>query len=152
MKVSKLYPYLFLLLTILFFSCEKGGNETKISRHNDEESHNMGKNCMDCHKKGGSGAGWFKVAGTVYDTTFSFLYPNASIKLYTQQYGGGDIVKNIEVDGNGNFYTTESVDFSAGLYPAVTGTTEKTLYMVNPATTGACNSCHNYTNCKISTR
>ena len=47
----------------------------------------------------------------------------------------------LEVDGRGNFYTTESINWTAGLYPVVQSD-QGFRYMVTPTTTGACNSCH----------
>lgn len=132
-------------------SCEKEGeeNETNISRYGDDDSHNMGQNCMNCHKSGGQGEGWFNVAGTVYNAAFTNVQPNGTVKLYTGPDGTGTLKYTIEVDGKGNFYTTENIDFGSGLYPSVTGTSGDVQYMGTSITTGACNSCHNVTTNKI---
>jgi hypothetical protein len=121
----------------------------KISKHSETESHNTGKNCMDCHKTKGPGEGDFLIAGSCYDSTFTNPYPNASINLYTEPGGAGQLIYTLEVDGNGNFYSTEAVSFLGGLYPTITGTSGNVHYMNGAITHGACNSCHNYTNCKI---
>ena len=143
------------LLTALFVGmvatqgCEKEGNETNISATNGNKSHNMGQNCMNCHKSGGEGEGWFNAAGTVYNAAFTATKPNGTIKLYTGPDGTGTLKYTIQVDAKGNFYTTESISFGSGLYPSVTGTTGDVQYMSTAITTGACNSCHNVSTDKI---
>ncbi|MFC1619866.1 hypothetical protein ACFL45_07965 [Candidatus Neomarinimicrobiota bacterium] len=132
----------------LWAGCEdpndNNGNETVISSYGDTESHRAGNNCMSCHVSGGSGEGWFKVAGTVYETDGTTPYPNTTVRLYTGAGSSGELVITVEVDGNGNFYTTEAVDWGTGLYPTVSSDNE-TRSMAIVATTGACNSCHNGT-------
>lgn len=127
---------------ISFQSCNKDeGNETKISSHNSSESHKAGKNCMNCHVSGGDGEGWFTAAGTVYNSTHSSVYPGATVKLYTQANGAGTLVATVEVDKEGNFYTTEDIGFSSGLFPVIVGNSG-TKHMASSTTTGQCNSCH----------
>jgi cytochrome c553 len=153
-KVIKLFGFLVFSL-VLAVSCEKeneneneGGNETKTSTANSSESHNMGQNCMNCHKQGGQGEGWFTVAGTVYDTSTTKVYPGATIKLFTGPNGTGTLKYTLPVDKLGNFYTTNSVDFISGLYPAVTGS-NATRYMSSTISNGQCNSCHGSSTSKI---
>ncbi|MCK5066673.1 MAG: hypothetical protein KAR16_04520 [Bacteroidales bacterium] len=124
-------------------SCEENENEneTKISSYNSTESHKAGQNCMTCHKSGGSGEGWFTVAGTVYDSTKAATFPNATVRLFTGPEGTGNLIMDIEVDGNGNFYTTESIDFGNGLYTLVEGNLI-TKHMNSVISTGQCSSCH----------
>ena len=138
------------ILSIMFvlISCENednddySENEVKISTFNDDDSHKNGQNCMNCHSSGGSGEGWFNVAGSVYDSSKTNPYPNAMVKLYSEPNESGVLVKLIEVDGKGNFYTTESVDFGSGLYVSVTDTNGNSKVMNSPIPTGQCNSCH----------
>jgi len=143
-----------LLLALAFIglgvsSCEKeGGNEKKISHHSDNESHNMGQDCMGCHKSGGEGSGWFNAAGTVYDSTLVSTLSNTTIRLYTQPNGGGQLKYTLEGDSKGNFYTTEDVNFGDGLYPSVQGPNGK-KFMSTSVKKGACNSCHGVTNDKL---
>lgn len=115
--------------------------ETKISNYNSFESHNTGQNCMGCHKSGGSGEGWFNVASTVYDSLQQTPYANGTVKLFSQANGGGVLKYTIKVDGNGNFYTTQNIDFGTGLFPVVE-TINETKYMSTAITTGNCTSCH----------
>lgn len=128
------------MITIIIQSCTKG-NETNISAHNQNESHNMGQNCMNCHRSGGEGKGWFNVAGTVYNATATQNVPNATVYLYTGPNGTGTLQYTVEVDAKGNFFTTEAIDFGTGLYPSIQGNTT-TKHMSTSITTGACNSCH----------
>ncbi len=135
---------------MILASCEKEGGEQKhkVSRHQSDESHNAGQNCISCHKEGGGGEGWFTAAATVYDSSFAQVYPNATIKLYSGPNGTGTLKHVIEVDAKGNFYTTEALDFGTGLYPAVEGATG-TNYMSFSITTGECASCHGVSTNKI---
>ncbi|MEQ1734330.1 MAG: hypothetical protein ABL940_11705 [Bacteroidia bacterium] len=130
---------------------ETGKNETKYSSTNSKESHNMGQNCMSCHKQGGAGEGWFNVAGTVYDTALVKALPNATLKLYSGPNGTGSLMYTIPVDGLGNFYTTQAINFGSGLYPAVQGATT-TKYMNSLITGGQCNGCHGVSTSKIYTQ
>lgn len=147
----------FLLAVIAAFifigqSCTKEKvSEKKISAHNGKESHNMGTNCMNCHKSGGDGEGWFNIGGTVYDSTKTIALANANVKLFTGPNGTGDLKHTIQVDGLGNFYSTESIDFTSGLFPAVEGPTG-TQYMPTATNIGQCYSCHSVTTDKIWTK
>lgn len=144
----KSYISIFIASVFLFVSsCEKE-NEVNISAYNSTKSHNMGQNCMNCHKQGGRGEGWFQVAGTVYDSTQTSTYKNATVHLYTLPNGGGSLKYVIEVDGKGNFYTTNTIDFSTPLYPVVVGNLA-TKMMSSSITSGQCNSCHGVSTNKI---
>jgi hypothetical protein len=139
-----------LLLTFSFIavqSCKHGG-PTVISSHGSDESHNRGKNCMNCHKQGDEGTGWFKVGGTVYNSQKTNSYPNVTIQLFTGQDGTGALKYTIDGDELGNFYTTEYIDFTAGLYPVVQ-TKNGTQYMSTTTDNGQCNSCHGVTTDRI---
>lgn len=132
-------------MLLVLFSCENeesGEQRDLTSTALSSESHNNGLNCMDCHKSGGQGDGWFNLAGSVYNSTQTVPYITASVELRTEQSGAGTLVQRVEVDQNGNFYTTNPVDFGTGLYASVVGGIN-TKYMTAMVTTGACNSCHN---------
>lgn len=134
----------------LLQSCEKEGGDVKnISSNNANESHNAGKNCMQCHVSGGEGSGWFQVAGTVYNSAYSAVQPNGVVKLYTGPDGTGTLKATIEVDAKGNFFTTEAIDFTGGLYPKVTGSSGTSMAMGSSITMGQCNSCHGVSTNKI---
>lgn len=122
-------------------SCEKEENEAKISSFNSDESHRMGENCMNCHKSGGEGEGIFTIAGTVYDATQTSPFPNATVKIYSGSNASGSLLASIEVDKNGNFYTTKGMDFSNKVYTMVESNSG-IKYMQSGISIGACNSCH----------
>lgn len=151
MKTKTSLLFLVGLITILLNSCGSNNDNKNISKYLSERSHNMGMNCMDCHKDGGEGDGWFVVAGTVYDEQLVNTYPGATVKLYTGPDGTGTLVHTIEVDTKGNFHTTEDIDFGAGLYPVVVGNLE-TKDMSSSISSGQCNSCHGVSTGKIWTR
>jgi hypothetical protein len=138
-------------LLLLFSSCTSDGNGKNISKYLSERSHNMGMNCMQCHKENGGGDGWFVAAGTVYDSLLVNTYPGATVKLYSGPNGTGTLIHTIEVDTKGNFHTTEAIDFGAGLYPVVVGNIGK-KYMSSSISMGQCNSCHGVTTGKIWTK
>lgn len=119
-------------------------NEANVSRQGGTLSHNTGQNCVSCHREGGEAKGWFTVAGTVYETDRETPYPNVLVELTSKELGRGETVASIEVDANGNFFTTERIDIADGLYPAVitpNGSSFKGLI----TTDGACSSCHGVT-------
>ena len=150
MKTLKIIFSISIFSSILIFtSCKKNDQATNISAAGQTESHNMGKNCMECHKSGGNGKGTFQVAGTAYESTKTNTYSNVTVKLFTQANGGGTLRATINGDGNGNFFTTETVDFSGGVYPVVYGTSGSGKYMSSSISIGACNSCHNVSQDKI---
>lgn len=136
-----------------FQSCEKeeNENETKISSYDSTKSHNTGENCMNCHRSGGSGEGWFTTAGSVYDSTKTSTFPNATIRLYTSPNGQGNLMATIQVDKYGNFYTTEYLDFGNKLYASAEGSSI-TKYMNSALASGQCNSCHGITTDRIWTK
>lgn len=140
-----------MLTAFVLPSCNKDNNGSveNISSSGGNKSHNMGQNCMNCHKKGGEGEGWFTVAGTTYDGSGLNTKPNLTIKLYTAENSGGTLAATVYGDARGNFYTTKKVDFGSGLYPVVEGGSS-TLSMSQSITTGACNSCHGLSTAKIS--
>jgi hypothetical protein len=85
------FPVFLAILVLVTVSCEKeeGENETKISSYQSDESHHAGENCMNCHRSGGSGEGWFTIAGTVYGGDRTTPYPQATVLLYTGSEGTG---------------------------------------------------------------
>jgi hypothetical protein len=138
-------------LALLFSYCrhDKNCKETRTSAHGDSESRNMSNNCMDCHTMGGRGPSCFVVGGTVYDSVSAQTYADATVYLYSQPNGQGQMVQILEADANGNFYTTENVNFGTGVYPVVIGNTGKPYFMPTLITMGACNSCHGITTGRI---
>jgi cytochrome c553 len=116
-------------------------NQENISHHGGTESHRAGENCISCHREGGDGTGWFTIAGTVYYKGGESVHPNTTVRLFMEPGGMGETVRIVEVDDNGNFFTTEPLDFEPGLYPALysDSSSEKKALVT---TEGACSSCH----------
>jgi hypothetical protein len=136
---------LLLSFFLLQTACHREGKSvTMNSINNSSASHNNGQNCMNCHKSGGQGGGegWFVVAGSVFMPDKISLNANGNILLYSGANGSGTLVATIQVDGKGNFYTTDAIDFGNGLYPAIQGATGSLQYMGQVTRTGACNGCH----------
>ncbi len=116
--------------------------EDNISEHNSDKSHNMGQNCMSCHTIGGEGEGCFKAAGTAYNESQNSTVANVTVRLYKGENGSGEIVATLFGDDLGNFYTTEDIDYSAGLFPGISRNGSDFEYMESKIYQGACNSCH----------
>jgi hypothetical protein len=118
----------------------------RISQQDGNKSHKFGTNCASCHTTGGSGKGLFTVSGSVLDEARANIQKKCIIKLYTKPKAQGELISTIYSDALGNFYTTEKIDFSAGLYPTLLGTPgvkEDTKHMTKiPIYKGDCNSCH----------
>lgn len=133
--MNKLVLTVSFLIIITIISCDK---ENDIGG-----SHNTGKNCISCHKK-------FTLAGSVYQKGSSAPLPGATISVFSQPGGTGTLLATLISDNSGNFYTDKSINFSAGMYVSIKGTTGK-IVNKNPAVnTGACNSCHGASVAKIS--
>lgn len=146
--MKKIFGFYMLLAAAGLFitSCDKDitfqEKDSLVSVHDLTISHHMGENCMECHHYNGI-RGWFAVAGTVYDTSRSNISPNGYIYLYTAPDSTGSMKGAIQVDGNGNFYTTNAVFFPAGgLYPEVVGQSGARRMMYTSVTDGQCNKCH----------
>ena len=135
---------------ISFNSCEKEGDcgVSNVSSTGSNKSHNMGQNCMQCHKSGGNGKGCFILAGTVYDTLSSSTLSSGKLELYTGPNGTGSLVHTVQIDSKGNIYTTDNFSVS-GLYPVITGPSGQKQYMGSSITSGQCNSCHGSSTAKI---
>ncbi len=130
---------------LIYSSCHKEGqNVSAVSANGGTTSHYNGADCMSCHKKSGKGAGggWFVVAGSIYQPDQITPNPNATIYLYTAQNGGGTLAGTIQADALGNFFSTNSIDFGNGLYPAVQTSAGTTHYMNSFTVVGDCNGCH----------
>lgn len=143
----------FILFVLLFVvgACEKeeGENEYMVSENFSEESHNTGQDCMECHVPGGSGEGWFTVAGSVFDLQLEEPVANGLIELTAEPQSEGSIIATIEIDAKGNFYSTEAIDISDGIYATVKSKDGNKEYMLSQVTSGSCNSCHGTSTDKI---
>jgi hypothetical protein len=135
-------------IAFVYYSCNHFDQLTvNNSSHNTSKSHNVGLNCMTCHKKGGGGQGWFYAAGTAFHSNNSGA-KNVTVKLFSEPNGGGNLVKEIPGDLLGNFYTTDIMSFGTGLFPVVEYNGVQS-FMSSSITIGACNSCHGISTAKI---
>lgn len=113
-----------------------------VSAAGEARSHNMGLNCMNCHQAHGPGKGRFTTAGTLFDATGKPL-AGGTIELRTAPNGQGDLILDIAIDDNGNFFTTETLPFpDSALFPYIRGPAQGTAFMPFPTLSGACNLCH----------
>lgn len=149
-----------LLLSVSLVACGGGGGtpsnttppiqDTPVVTQNIIESSNgdtsshvdsrRGTNCLGCHKVG-LFSPVFTVAGTVFKTSnLTQVQPNIQVEFYSNAAGTGNPVEVIEVDANGNFYTTETLTLT-GLFPAVRSSTEKRMMPID-FQSGQCNDCH----------
>jgi hypothetical protein len=144
MKKTNLLLFSGLLLGLLTLaSCQKyfACHEENISSAGDDDSHNKGMNCMQCHVATGDGEGCFNVAGTIYQSDLQNTVSSGKVELFTEPNGGGSLKYTITIDSKGNFYSTDNITYS-GLYPKVTGPSGASISMSSPLSSGACNSCH----------
>ncbi len=89
---------------------------------------------MDCHYSAGYAEGIFTVAGSAVGN-----YQNSNIELYNDQ---SVLVKTIQVDELGNFYTPDDVDFSKGLHVGIRSQNGEFEEMDDKIFHGQCSLCH----------
>jgi|AntRauTorckE6833_2_1112554.scaffolds.fasta_scaffold78681_1 cytochrome c553 len=137
----KTFLILAVALAATLISCDDDiDDDPVISKNGDTGSHHQGANCSGCHNSNQITV--FSVSGTIFQEDLRNTAPNGMVMLYTGKNGSGSLVKTIEVDANGNFYTTENIDFTQALYPVAESARGASMFMPRPATSGACNSCH----------
>jgi mono/diheme cytochrome c family protein len=127
---------------------DQNEKDINTSMYGANNSHYTGQNCMNCHNADGFGKWDFNLAGSIYDSSRVNPYANAAVKLYTGANETGILKYIIQVDAEGNFYSTENIDYSEKLYPAVQGPTT-TQIMTKPISNGQCNSCHGVSTNKL---
>jgi len=136
-----LLPFTFLVGVGLWYACEDEGREGGAD-------HNVGNDCLMCHKAGGAGEGIFGAGGTVFKVGTTIGATGASVKLYTNADGSGSPVVTMTSEVGGNFFTKSTINFGTGLYVKVSSA-NGTSSMMSPIPTGACNSCHGISTGKI---
>ena len=127
----------------MWFACAKDGGD-----NNDGANHNVGNDCLVCHRAGGGGDGIFSAGGTVYKAGTNTGATGATVKLFVAADGSGSPAATMTSEVGGNFYTKSSINFGGGLYIKVTSATGASS-MMNPVTSGACNGCHGVSTGKI---
>lgn len=152
-RFSILLAAVFILATI---ACNKSSDEEPVptiisSTHGSTKSHNTGQACLSCHQSGGSGAsaGIFAVGGSVYNKTGSAVNPNGTLYFWSGPGGTGNLLATLQVDGNGNFYTTAVLIPGTGAYMQIKGTSGDSQTMPALNNFGNCNGCHGVTAPKI---
>ena len=116
---------------------QRPDNEQSASTWGDDESHYFGNNCMDCHYTEGRGEGWFTVAGSASGSNHG-----ATVEITSGPQGTGDLIRSVEIDALGNFYTTQSTDFKEGVYVGLRSPNGNIEYMDGYILNGQCNLCH----------
>ena len=153
MKRIKIYVPLLLVIPITllfsFQSCKKGSGSLS-SQYGQHKSHNHGKACLRCHGTGGDNSYFWAVAGSIYKPDLTSYNPNCTVYLYNGKQPSGVLVKTIEVDGNGNLFTSDKLNNTDSLYIGLQNTSGDVKYMPGPTLDFNCNNCHDgKTNPKI---
>ncbi len=134
-----------LIMLLQASSCKRKENNCtaiRVSILGVGNSHNNGQQCQSCHAYQGVGTGCFTVAGSIYRDNGVDPYRDGEIRLYTEPNGQGNNKGTLYTDARGNFYTTQSIDFSADLYPVLVDGDDNKYFMITPVTEGNCNRCH----------
>jgi hypothetical protein len=132
-----------LLISLLFIlaACTKGSGSL-ASQYGQHKSHNHGRVCFECHGTGGDNEFWWKLAGSIYKPDMVTYNPNGTVYLYKGKGETGVLVKTIEVDGNGNIFTTDAIDAMDSLYIGLQSASGEVKYMPDPTIDFNCNHCH----------
>lgn len=148
MKKITYFTFLVFSTAVFFYSCKHTVNnntdltDKEASKHGSNESKDMSDNCLSCHKSGGSGDGVYTLGGTVFKDDKKTKQANGFIKLYSGPNGTGTLLKTIEVDAWGNFYSDANYNFSLPIYPSAETAAGVKKFMSTSISSGACNSCH----------
>lgn len=121
------------------------GKKYSSSRHGENKSHYQGGRCVTCHTPGSNAKNLITVGGTVYDEVRAQPQKKALVKLYTEPKAQGKLIATLQTDEQGNFYSTQRIDFSKGLFPTLLGTPgvkDDIKHMSRRVFTGDCNGCH----------
>lgn len=133
------------LLAMVIISCshyddlQSNGEESTANGN----SHNAGRNCMQCHHDGKNEASekWWYVAGSVVGSKGK----GGVVQLWTERNASGNLLLSLAIDQSGNFYTEKIIDFKGGYYPIIIHGTD-TLKMLEQVTGASlnrsCNDCH----------
>lgn len=148
---NRVYRYLFVAFALIattatFTNCKKWtqkNTDAEISKHGDDEGHKKGQNCMNCHYTEGEGDGAFSLGGSVYGNP-----GDGMVYLYTDW--NLPPVDSVEIDADGNVYTTEAIDFGDGYHVSVKSGSGAVKQMTDKITNGQCNLCHGVTTTQIS--
>jgi hypothetical protein len=115
-----------------------------ISKSGERKSHNVGRNCMECHQAKGPGKGRFRVAGSLFVESTRAPSEGGVLELRAGPKPDAALVLRVEVDALGNFFSTEALPFpDQALFPSVKNADGSLVNaMPFPTISGACNQCH----------
>lgn len=130
-----------ILISVLCMSCRKESDDSGDSTIY-KSSHNTGRNCLGCHTN-------FEMAGSIYNKSFTSVYPRAKVIITTQANGAGMVLSIQTSDNSGNFHTYNPISFGNGVFVYIEGTSGRHKYMKSAITSGACNSCHGSSTAKV---
>ncbi|MEY4514940.1 MAG: hypothetical protein RLZZ450_7062 [Pseudomonadota bacterium] len=130
-------------------------DRSNISSAAGDDSHKQGDprygaNCMRCHQASGPGVGRFSAAGTVVDLN-GLPAKGTKVEIFSGTADRPnktflDVTRYalLEVDQNGNFFTTEPIPYAQQKLTArILGPDGRVLEsMFSTKQTGACNTCH----------
>jgi hypothetical protein len=140
--------------SITWISCshyEQLQQNPEESKFGEDESHNTSENCGSCHNVNGNEAvieaGWWTLSGSVLNSQ-SRAPQKAVVELWEKPNKQGNLIKRLEVDDLGNFYTNQIINFKGGVYPSIT-TNNQTISMGTAFNGGSCNSCHGISTTKL---
>ncbi|MEI6899578.1 MAG: hypothetical protein WCL00_06860 [Bacteroidota bacterium] len=130
-----------IFISFSFVSCQKGSG-TASSNYGQHKSHNHGKACLHCHGTGGDNEFWWKIGGSIYKSDLTTYNPNGTVYLFKGKGSAGVLVKTIEVDGNGNIFTSSDIPLTDSLYVALQNASGDVKYMPIGTLDLNCNNCH----------
>jgi hypothetical protein len=130
----------------LFFSGCSGNNSTSPSNSTTVTGHNVGQNCLTCHVSGGqSSENVFTLGGTIFkDAAGNTISPGTVVDFFSGPNGTGTLLFSLVADSSGNIHSSQAINFTAGIYPAIVMPGGTMRYMPQVAKQGSCNStgCH----------
>ncbi|MDP1727829.1 MAG: hypothetical protein Q8M15_13675 [Bacteroidota bacterium] len=153
MKMKRI-PGIFVIVTgVLLFSCSHYDELQKNPKESglEEESHLTGENCSSCHNKNNSEAareGWWTIAGSVYKSNGQ-EQTNATMELWEKPNKQGKLIKMLQSDSKGNFYTNQIINFNGGCYPSIRVGSKSISMDTTQFNGGSCNGCHGVSRGKI---
>lgn len=137
-------------IVLLGTRCQHGNcKDGSPSHHGGSRSHNVGRNCQQCHLADGPGEVCWAIGGTAYDSISGSTLANVTVRFYKSLTDSSASIFSLDGDDKGNFYTSQDPGLAAWLYPEVTAANGHTARMTQPINTGACNSCHGVSTAKI---
>ncbi|MDZ4757885.1 MAG: hypothetical protein SGJ10_07090 [Bacteroidota bacterium] len=144
-----------LFAAFLFWTCKHtiadvtSLKDTYYSTTGDTESKNMNGDCTSCHEHQ-SGSKKITLGGALYKEDRTTAYKDGGvINLYSQPGGQGSLLKTIQVDNEGNFYSNANYKISTPYYVEVVSVAGNKAYMGQALAYGSCGSCHGVNTDKI---